>query len=100
MVSGRFSIIAAVMAARMVPQRSLAPAPEFASADFRLGKMTACTTGPKYGRRLGDRRSFDVRVEYYVQMNEAPSNGAEPIPGFDLYPEVHAGIVQFDYSLE
>ncbi|MEH6711093.1 MAG: DUF3570 domain-containing protein [Paraglaciecola polaris] len=73
--------------------------PSVASADYRLGEMTAFTVGLKYGQILDDGREWAVRVEYYQQ---SPKNSAFNEPGalqdLDLYPSVDAVIAQVSYS--
>lgn len=76
-----------------------APGPEFASADYRIGDLTAYTIGLKYGFQLEDGDRAEVRLEYYKQTpNDAnrPS-GIANLENIDLYPEVDAVILQFNY---
>ena len=73
--------------------------PEFASADYRVGEMTAVTLGIKYGFTLSGGNLMEIRAEYYKQT--PTSNGAEAVAaasGLELYPEVDAFILQFTYS--
>jgi len=46
---------------------SIAGLPQYASADYRLGKLSTYTIGLKYGQELGVNGSFTVRAEYIVQ---------------------------------
>ncbi len=46
---------------------SVASLPQYASADYRLGKLSTYTIGLKYGHELGKNGSFAVRAEYIVQ---------------------------------
>jgi hypothetical protein len=73
--------------------------PQFASADYRIGKLDAYTIGVKYGTQFANGRDFGVRLEYYQQ---APQAVDKALPGVlndvDLYPEVDALILQFNYS--
>lgn len=75
------------------------PLPEHASADYRLGEFDGVTLGLKYGRPVGHGHEWGVRGEYYQQSGRAPPEfqvGA--LRAFDLYPTVHAIIVQADYQ--
>jgi hypothetical protein len=72
--------------------------PEFATADYRLGEMTAYTLGLKYGMELDNGDELSFRVEYYQQ---SPKNAGFSEPGslqdVDLYPSVKAVIAQVNY---
>lgn len=75
------------------------PLPAFASADYRVGEMTAMTLGLKYGFQMDDGDRAEIRLEYYKQT---PNSANEPqgianLEGLDLYPEVDAVILQFNY---
>lgn len=75
------------------------PLPEYASADYRIGDMTAYTFGFKYGKKLHSGNEFSVRLEYYLQDAEGDSNtGLSALEGLDLYPDVDALMLQFGYS--
>jgi hypothetical protein len=73
--------------------------PTFASADYRLGEMTAYTIGLKYGMTMPSGNEWAFRVEYYQQD---PKNAGFDAPGvlqqLDLYPSVEAVIAQVSYS--
>lgn len=75
------------------------PLPEFASADYRIGKMTAYTIGVKFGHKLSGGHEMSYRLEYYQQD---PKNDGTTIPGelqnFDLFPTQKAIAAQFSYS--
>ena len=75
------------------------PLPQFASADYRLGEMTAYTLGLKYGMTLDNGHELGFRLEYYQQD---PKNSGFSEPGVlqeqDLYPSVKAVIAQVSYS--
>ncbi|MBU2877565.1 DUF3570 domain-containing protein [Aliiglaciecola lipolytica] len=75
------------------------PLPEHASADYRLGKMTAITLGLKYGMQLENGNELAFRLEYYQQT---PENAGFEQPGSladeDLYPALKAVIAQVSYS--
>ncbi|MFT6899338.1 MAG: hypothetical protein ACJA13_003773 [Paraglaciecola sp.] len=72
--------------------------PTVASADYRLGEMTAYTIGLKYAMELENGREWAVRLEYYQQD---PKNAGFDEPGalqnLDLYPAVKAVIAQVSY---
>jgi hypothetical protein len=73
--------------------------PMYASADYRLGEMTAITVGLKYGQKLSNGHEWGVRVEYYQQ---SPKNAGFEAPGvlqeINLYPSIKAVIAQLSYS--
>lgn len=72
--------------------------PMYASADYRVGEMTAYTVGLKYGHKMENGQEWAVRAEYYQQD---PKNAGFDEPGaladLDLYPSVKAVILQFNY---
>ncbi|MDH1315836.1 DUF3570 domain-containing protein [Shewanella xiamenensis] len=63
------------------------PLPEFASADYRIGDMSAYTVGVKFGHRLSGGHEMTYRLEYYQQD---PKNNGTELPGqlqnYDLFP--------------
>jgi len=73
--------------------------PQFASADFRLGKFDALTAGLKFGHRTSGGSEWSARLEYYQQSGEVPGN---QIIGNqsrrEQYPDLDAVIVRFNYS--
>jgi len=73
--------------------------PTFASADYRLGEMTAYTIGLKYGMKMPSGNEWAFRLEYYQQD---PKNAGFDEPGalqqLDLYPSLKAVIAQVSYS--
>ncbi|WP_088329078.1 DUF3570 domain-containing protein [Lacimicrobium sp. SS2-24] len=72
--------------------------PQFASADYRVGEMTAFTLGLKYGMLLDDGKELSFRIEYYQQNPKNPGF-AEPgvLQDLDLYPSVKAVMAQVSY---
>jgi hypothetical protein len=75
--------------------------PQYASADYRLGKMTATTLGVKFGKIISDKHIWSVRVESYQQSGESsPSEAFGQLVNQDLYPDVEAFIVQLNYSFK
>jgi hypothetical protein len=73
--------------------------PNFASADYRIGDMTAMTVGLKYGFDLNGGDRAEIRLEYYLQTPKEANQpqGIANLEGLDLYPEVDAVILQFNY---
>ncbi|MCJ8321521.1 MAG: DUF3570 domain-containing protein [Colwellia sp.] len=73
--------------------------PEFASADYRIGEMTAYTLGLKYGMKVNNGHDLSFRLEYYHQ---APTDAGFEAPGVlaneELYPTIDAIIAQVTYS--
>ena len=70
----------------------------FASADYRLGDFDAITAGLKYGWQTSGGSEMSVRLEYYMQDGEVPSEQVfGNLVGRDLYPDLDAVIVQFSY---
>ncbi len=71
---------------------------DFASADYRIGKLNTYTIGIRYGMKLSKGREYGLRLEYY---NQTPQDAGKTAPGalstLDLYPSVDALVVQFDY---
>jgi hypothetical protein len=73
--------------------------PAFASADYRLGEMTAITVGLKYGHKMNNGHEWGVRAEYYQQdPKNAGFENIGVLANQDLYPSVKAFILQFSYS--
>jgi hypothetical protein len=73
--------------------------PEFASADYRIGEMTAYTVGLKYGMKLADGNDLSFRLEYYRQD---PKSAGQKSPGaladMEIYESIDAIIAQVSYS--
>lgn len=73
--------------------------PAEASADYRLGEMEATTVGFKFGREYNEQHSWSLRLEQYLQTGESsPAEAFGQLEQQDLYPDVEAIIVQFNYS--
>jgi hypothetical protein len=74
------------------------PLPQFASADFRLGKFDAITAGLKFGRRTASGNEWSARLEYYMQSGSVPG---DQIIGNqarrEQFPDLNALIGQFSY---
>lgn len=73
--------------------------PTYASADYRLGEMSAITVGLKYAMTMPSGNEWAFRLEYYQQ---SPKNSGFDALGVlqqqDLYPSVKALIAQVSYS--
>lgn len=77
------------------------PVPAEATADYRLGEMDATTVGVKFGKQIDDRHRWSVRLEQYVQSGDSsPSEAFGQLTQQDLYPDVEATMVQFNYSFQ
>ncbi len=75
------------------------PLPQFASADYRIGQMTAYTVGLKYGIALSDGKELSFRLEYYKQDAENAGHDAPgELAGMKIYEGVDAVIAQVSYS--
>lgn len=71
----------------------------FASADYRIGDMSAVTVGVKYGMLLNDGNELSFRFEYYRQTPEYSCFSCpQTINSNAVYPIVEAIIVQVNYS--
>ncbi len=74
--------------------------PEFASADYRVGEMSAVTLGLKYGFMIGDNRT-EIRAEYYLQTPKAATAElVSAVEDLDIYPEVDAFMIQLTYFFD
>jgi hypothetical protein len=72
--------------------------PQFATADYRLGKFDGLTFGVKYGQET-QKGEWSARVEWYQQTGEAdPSARVGVLTGLDLYPDMNALIAQVSYK--
>ena len=73
--------------------------PGFASADYRLGDLRTTTVGVKFGKATDSKHVWSARLAYYLQSGESsPSEAVGQLTQQDLFPDVHAVIVQFNYS--
>ncbi|WP_188151523.1 DUF3570 domain-containing protein [Teredinibacter waterburyi] len=79
-------------------QLSSTALPDYMSADYRIGEMSAYTMGLKYGRELENGHEFSLRFEYYQQSSSGPSSDLPALNGLELYPEVKAAFLQLGYS--
>lgn len=73
------------------------PLPSFASADYRLAKMTSWTVGAKYTWQGSMGREYSVRAAYYNQSGDASAGSKIGVlNGFnELVPSLSAVMVQF-----
>jgi hypothetical protein len=75
------------------------PLPEYVSADYRLGEMVTTTVGIKFGRDIDERHRWSLRFERYLQTGDSsPPEAFGQLTRQDLFPDVEATIVQFNYS--
>jgi len=77
-----------------------ASVPNFASSDYRIGDLTTYTIGLKYGFTVGNEGDrAEIRVEYYKQTPNSANQpqGIANLEGFNLYPDLDAFILQFNY---
>ena len=73
--------------------------PEYASADYRIGDMSAYTVGLKAGYKFTNGHKMTYRLEYYQQ--DPDNNGVELVGQLkdqDLFPSVKSVIFQVGYS--
>ena len=74
--------------------------PEFASADYRLGELETKTAGFKFGRDIDGKHSWSARLEYFLQSGDSsPAVAFGQLTKQDLFPDVEALILQFNYSV-
>jgi hypothetical protein len=75
-----------------------APLPQFASADYRLGRFDGLTAGLKYGWP-GSHGDWSARLELYEQTGEAsPGAAVGVLEPLDLNPQLRAVIAQFSFK--
>ncbi len=73
--------------------------PRFASADYRIGRLNTYTLGARVAKKLKHEQEFGVRLEYYMQSSRGTSIDVPgQLQGLDLYPDLDAVILQFDYQ--
>jgi hypothetical protein len=74
------------------------PLPQFATADYRLGKFDGLTFGVKYGHDA-PRGEWSARVEWYRQSGDPdPRARVGVLSGLDLYPDLNALIAQVSHK--
>jgi hypothetical protein len=77
---------------------------DYASADYRLGKLDAWTAGLQYGHRFASGSDLMLRASYYVQTpaeDEVPAQAAEGLSKFDqLVPDTKAIMLTVGYRFD
>ena len=77
------------------------PVPASVSADYRLGEMKTTTLGVKFGREIDEQHVWSVRLEQYLQTGDSsPDEAFGQLKNQNLFPDVEAWIVQFNYSFK
>jgi len=75
--------------------------PDAASADYRLNAIDGVTFGIRFGWTLHNGSELILRAEYYTQTGESSPNSAiGDQRSFDLFPTLHASILQIQYSFD
>ena len=79
-----------------------APLPDFASSDYRLGRLQTITLGATYGFAFDDNPgNWVVRAEYIRQAGDSSPPGAVGIQrGFDLAPPVNIYAIVVGYTFK
>ncbi len=73
--------------------------PQHATADYRLGEMTALTPSVKIIKKLKGDQEFSVYLQYYMQTGESsPATAVGSQVGQNLYPDLNAFIIQTMYT--
>lgn len=70
------------------------PAPDFMSADPRLGAFDAMTYGVKFGMTLADKSEVSIRLEQYRQTAQDVPAAFGQLQGLDLNPGLKSFIFQ------
>jgi hypothetical protein len=74
--------------------------PEYATSDYRYGKLKTMTIGLKYGLPVAT-GEFSLRVEYMRQSGERhPREAIGVQKNYDLFPPINIMILQLAYSLD
>lgn len=74
------------------------PIPQYATADYRLGEMSAVTLGLEFGAKTS-RGQFGTRIEVYRQTAKpSPDALVGSLRGLDLTPDMTAVIAQITYK--
>jgi len=69
----------------------------YASADYRLGNLTAYTLGIEYGQ-VTKEHDWSIALEYYLQTSEDPSYKFGSLNDLTLYPDVDAYMMRITYD--
>jgi hypothetical protein len=76
------------------------PLPDYATSDFRYGKMSSTMVGGKFGMETGS-GEINIRVEYMVQSGAShPQQAVGVQKSYDLFPTENAVIVQIGYTID
>jgi hypothetical protein len=77
------------------------PLPEAASADYRLNAIDGVTFGLRFGWTLNNGSELILRAEYYTQTGDRyPKTAVGLQRAYNLFPTLHATILQIDYAFE
>jgi hypothetical protein len=77
------------------------PLPDHASSDYRLTDIDGVTFGMSVGWTFRNESELILRAEYYTQTGESkPKDAIGVQQDFDLFPTLHASIIQVDYHFE
>jgi len=73
--------------------------PGTVTADYRLGELTTQTLGVKFGYSGNKNNNWSIRLERYTQSGEShPDVAIGQLVNQNLYPDVEATIIQFNYA--
>lgn len=73
--------------------------PEYATADYRLGRLTTMTVGANFAFRVGDSPSqWNLRAEYIRQKGDTSGSNAGLKTPFDLAPAINTVTAVIGYS--
>lgn len=76
------------------------PLPQYASADYRFGKLQTNTFGVKFGSRMADNMEFTLRTEYMQQSGDGHPDSAVGVQkSYDLFPPIDIFVVQAGVSV-
>jgi hypothetical protein len=75
--------------------------PDAVSADYRLNAIDGVTFGLRFGWALQNGSELILRAEYYTQTGDRyPKTAAGLQRRYNLFPTLHATILQFDYTFQ
>ena len=73
--------------------------PDFASADYRIGKMSALTLGMQYMIPINNGNELKFMFEYYTQYGDSSPPGTIGSQlNYDMFPTLNAFMVRFGYN--
>jgi hypothetical protein len=77
------------------------PLPQFASADYRLGKFDAYTLGLQYSFPVGEQMYMSIAGEYYLQRGKrGPPEAFGSLRDLDLFPDLDALMFRLGFTSE